>query len=108
MPNLIIIIFDNDTIYYNLKKKHESAYCNVEQFALTLMQAFAKLVHLHPSETFDVLPISYREYSFSATEAEFSEMQWAIFAQLRAVEKRSSVDNAEKQLYQVNIVTYKP
>ncbi len=90
--------------FADLSKDEQIA--NMELFSLTMMQTFAKALEDTPDDTFDAMPLSYREYSFYATEEDFLEIRRTMFKMLRDAEKRHHSREDNRQKYKVNIVTH--
>lgn len=77
---------------------------NIELFAMTMMQSVATA--LENREDDNVMPLSYREYAFYATEEEFLEIRRSIFKLLRDAEKKHDTKDGKRHKYKFNIVTH--
>ena len=81
----------------------EEHIANIELFAMTMMQSVTTA--LENREDDNMMPLSYREYAFYATEEEFLEIRRTIFKLLRDAEKKHEAKDGNRRKYKFNIVT---
>jgi len=80
---------------------------NMELFAMSMMQSFATALSNTNEEDFSVMSLSYREYSFYATEEEFLEIRRTIFQILRDAEKKYNDESGGRRKYKMNITSHR-